>query len=233
MFILSLIKIYSAHKNSSNRYWMIVQGKSSISSCCQWRNNITRFTAMAPDCKTEVTTECRRQECLMTRKSLLAVNQEAKAATNLAGNGIRTSKMANQDRIISNRSDYSLQHYITSQKTQQSQNKFKKPKHGWLCSMVMLTTSFLAQYSIEKRQKSKWSYKHEARQQVRYRQMRFHDNFPTICKCHITESQGKDTRRAWHTSEETRGERGRRDSNGSLTTKLWPSAVPSSLIMYV
>lgn len=50
---------------------------------------------MALDCKTEVTTEGRRQECLITRKSLLAVNQEAKAAPNLAGNGIRTSKMEN------------------------------------------------------------------------------------------------------------------------------------------
>lgn len=70
---------------------------------------------MALDCKTEVTTECRRQECLMTRKSLLAVNWEAKAATNLAGNGIRTRKMANQERIISNCSEYSSQYYSTSQ----------------------------------------------------------------------------------------------------------------------
>lgn len=210
---------------------MILRGKSSISSCCQWRNNITRFTAMALDCKTEVTTECRRQECLMTRKSLLAVNQEAKAATNLAGNGIRTSKMANRERIISNCSDYSLQYSSMSRKAQPPQNKSKKPNHGWFCSMVMLTTSFLAQYFKEKRQKGKWSYKHKARQQVRYRQMRFHDNFPTIFKCHITESQGK-IRRAWHTSEEMRGKRGRRGTE-TLTTKLLPSAVPSNLIMYV
>lgn len=43
----------------------------------------------------------------MTRKSLLAaVNQEAKAATKLAGNSIRAGKMANQERIISNCSSY-------------------------------------------------------------------------------------------------------------------------------
>jgi len=71
------------------------------------------------DFKTEVTIICRRQECLMTRKSLLAVNQEAKAATKLAGNSIRTSKMANQEGIISNCSDYRrlycLQYYTMAQ----------------------------------------------------------------------------------------------------------------------
>lgn len=62
----------------------------------------------------------------MTRKSPLTVNQDAKAATNLAGNGIRTTKMANQERIISHCSDYSLQY---SQKAQQSQKNPKNPKH--------------------------------------------------------------------------------------------------------
>lgn len=70
----------------------------------------------------------------MTRKSLLAFNQEAKAATKLAGNSIRTCKMANQERIISNCSDYRrlycLQYYTMSQKTQQPQNKYKTPKLG-------------------------------------------------------------------------------------------------------
>lgn len=65
----------------------------------------------------------------MTRKSLLAVNQEAKAAPDRAENGIRTSKMENWERIISNCSDYSLQYHTTSQKTQQSPKKSKNPKH--------------------------------------------------------------------------------------------------------
>lgn len=84
---------------------------------------------MALDYKREVTTECRRQECLMTRKSLLAVNQDAKAATNLAGNGIRAGKMANQERIISNCSYIACNIILLLKKTKQSQNKSKKPNH--------------------------------------------------------------------------------------------------------